>query len=282
MTEVKEKIEEMETPMEAPETADASPEVTVTEETTSVSPTSRTREWMQKKYADKSWEDDALLDEDVALHLEDTDKRLADYEESDAVIGDIMERDPEFALVINAMSKGMPFRVALRRYLGDVLADEPVEGEPDWDAYRKASDDYLAEKKKTDEEIATRTANIAKSDEELAAFMDAQDWDEQEQGDFVEFLRTSLRTIGMGEISPSFLAMMRDAYMHDQDVEEAKEAGAIEARNQKITAKRIKEAEATDGVPVGGGSSPIVEEEEPEEDDFLGAAAKRYRNREFK
>ncbi len=282
MTEKKEKIEEMETSMEAPETADVSPEVTVTEESTTTSPTSRTREWMQKKYADKSWGDDALLDEDVALHLEEADKRIADYEESDAVMGDILERNPEFALVINDMSKGMPFRVALRRHLGDLLADEPVEGDPDWDAYRKASDEYLAEKKKTDEEIATRTANLAKSDEELMSFMDAQGWNEQEQGDFVEFLRSSLRTIGMGEISPQFLAMMRDAFMHDKDVEEAKEAGAIEARNEKITAKRIKESEATDGVPVGGGSSPIVEEEEPEEDDFLGAAARRYRNREFK
>jgi hypothetical protein len=281
MTEKVEKIEEMETPMETPETADVSPEVTVTEESTTVSPTSRTREWMQKKYADKSWESDELLDEDVAAHLADTDERLSSYEESDSVMGDLMERDPEFALVINAMSKGMPFRVALRRYLGDILADEPVEGDPDWDAYRKASDEYLAEKKKTDEEIATRTANIAKSDEELEAFMDAQGWNEQEQSDFVEFLRTSLRTIGMGEISPQFLAMMRDAFMHDQDVEEAKEAGAIEARNEKITAKRIKESEATDGIPMGGGSSPIVEEA-PEEDDFLGAAAKRYRNKEFK
>lgn len=282
MTEKVEKIEEMETPMEAPETADVSPEVTVTEESTTVSPTSRTREWMQKKYADKSWENDELLDEDVAAHLADTDERLSSYEESDSVMGDLMERDPEFALVINAMSKGMPFRVALRRYLGDILADEPVEGDPDWDAYRKASDDYLAEKKKTDEEIATRTANIAKSDEELAAFMDSQGWNEQEQSDFVEFLRTSLRTIGMGEISHQFLAMMRDAFMHDQDVEEAKEAGAIEARNEKITAKRIKAGSETDGIPVGGGSSPIVTEEEPEDDDFLGAAAKRYRNREFR
>lgn len=277
MTEKVEKIEEMETPMETPETADVSPEVTVTEESTTVSPTSRTREWMQKKYADKSWENDELLDEDVAAHLADTDERLSSYEESDSVMGDLMERDPEFALVINAMSKGMPFRVALRRYLGDILADEPVEGDPDWDAYRKASDEYLAEKKKTDEEIATRTANIAKSDEELGAFMDAQGWNEQEQSDFVEFLRTSLRTIGMGEISPQFLAMMRDAFMHDQDVEEAKEAGAIEARNEKITAKRIKESQATDGVPVGGGSSPIVEEEEPIIEDSLDEVLARRR-----
>lgn len=279
MAKEKEKIEEMEAVVESPETADVSPEVIVTEETTTESPTSRTREWMQKKYADKSWDDEALLDEDVYNHLEDTDKRLASYEESDAVIGDIMERDPEFALVINAMSKGMPFRVALRRYLGDVLADEPMEGDPDWDAYRKASDDYLAEKKKTDEEIATRTANIAKSDEELMSFMESQGWNEQEQSDFVEFLRTSLRNIGMGEVSPQFLAMMRDAFMHDKDVEEAKEVGAIEARNQKITAKRIKEAEATDGVPVGGGASPIVEEQEPEDDSFLGGMLADYEKR---
>ena len=279
MAKEKEKIEEMEATIESPEAADVSPEVIVTEETTTESPTSRTREWMQKKYADKSWDDEALLDEDVYNHLEETDKRLASYEESDAVIGDIMERDPEFALVIHAMSKGMPFRVALRRYLGDVLADEPVEGDPDWDAYRKASDDYLAEKKKTDEEIATRTANIAKSDEELMSFMESQGWNEQEQSDFVEFLRTSLRNIGMGEVSTQFLSMMRDAFMHDKDVEEAKEAGAIEALNEKITAKRIKEAEATDGVPVGGGSSPIVEEQEPEDDSFLGGMLADYEKR---
>ena len=77
--------------------------------------------------------------------------------------------------------------------------------------------------------------------------------------------------------------MFLKAYKHDTDVEDAKEAGAIEARNEKITAKRIKEKTETDGMPLGGGSSPIVEEEMYEDDDdFLGAAAKRYRNREFK
>ena len=76
--------------------------------------------------------------------------------------------------------------------------------------------------------------------------------------------------------------MVHKAYTHDNDVEDAKEAGAIEARNSKIMAKRIKEKTDTDGMPIGGGSSPIVTEEEPEEDDFLGMAEKRYRNREFK
>lgn len=277
----KEKIETIETIDESPiEDVETSPEVTtVTEETTTVSPVSRSREWMQSKYADEEWADDEAYDEKLRSHLESTDERLASYEASDETIGELMERNPEFALVINAMSKGMPFRVALRRYLGDILTDDVDESDPDWDAMKKASDDFLAEKRKTDEEIATRTANLEKSDKELMSFMEAQGWNEQEQEDFVEFLRTSLRSIGMGEVSPQFLAMMRDAYKHDEDVEDAKEAGAIEARNAKITTKRIKEQTETDGLPMGGGSSPIIAEEEPEDDSVLGGILRDYEKR---
>lgn len=274
----KEKIETMETIEETPIEAVDSPEVTVTEETTTISPTSRSREWMQSKYPEKYWADDDAYEEELYDHLERTDERLKSYEDSDAVIGDLMERNPEFALVINAMSKGMPFRVALRRYLGDILADEVAEGDPDWDAMKKASDDFLAEKRKTDEEIATRTTNLEKSDMELESFMEAQGWNKQEQEDFVDFLRTSLRNISMGEVSPQFLAMMRDAFKHDEDVEDAKEAGAIEARNEKITAKRIKANTETDGLPVGGGSSPIITEEEPD-DSVLGGILRDYEKR---
>lgn len=278
----KEKIETMETIEEAPIEATDSPEVTITEETTKVSPISRSREWMQEKYADETWEDDEAYEDKLHSHLVGTDERLKSYEDSDAVIGDLMDRNPEFAMVINAMSKGMPFRVALRRYLGDILADEPMEGDPDWEEMKKASDDYLAEKKKTDEEIALRTSNLEKSDKELESFMNAQGWTEAEQEDFVEFLRTSLRNISMGEVSPQFLAMMRDAFKHDEDVEEAKEAGAIEARNERITAKRIKEATETDGLPMGGGSSPTIEDEEPEEEDAIDEVLRSHRRSIFK
>lgn len=281
MDKKKKEIKEIDETMDmAP--VEESPEVTVTETSATVTPpTSRTREWMQSKFPDEAWDDDTMLDDRVAQHLGDTDARLKKYEDSDSMIADILEANPEFALAIQAMGEGMPAKVALRRYMGDLLA-EPMEGDDDFEAWREASEKFLAEKRAADEEIATRNKNLEQSDIVLKAFVEKNFATEDEQVAFVEYLRNALRNIGMGEISETFLDMVHKAYTHDNDVEDAKEAGAIEARNSKITAKRIKEKADTDGMPMGGGSSPIVEEDMEEDDDFLGASARRYAKREFK
>lgn len=247
-----------------------------------VAPVSRSKEWMKGKYPDESWEDDASYDDFLADHLSKADERLADYEGADMKITEMLERNPKFSLIITAMKKGMPFEVALRRYVNDIFKEDVSEDEPNWEELKKASDEFLEEKRRGDEEIATRNKNLEQSDIVLKAFVEKNFATEDEQVAFVEYLRNALRNIGMGEISETFLDMVLKAYNHDNDVEDAKEAGAIEARNKTITAKRIKANEETDGLPMGGGSSPIVTEEEPEEDDFLGMAEKRYRNREFK
>lgn len=284
MAEKKEVLEEqIETTMSPAEGEDAPSTVSVTEtETTVTPPPSRSREWMQNRYPEAEWADDVAYDNAVADHLVETDERLNRYVANDEVIGDIIDRNPEFGLIIQAMHKGMPFEVALRRYKGDIFGDEVDEDDPNWEELKKASDEFLAEKKKNEEQIATRTKNLEASDALLTEFVERNFPTEDEQVAFVEYLRNTLQNISMGEFSDAFFEMMLKAYKHDTDVEDAKEAGAIEARNAKITAKRVKAAEETDGMPMGGGTSPIVEEEEPEEDDFLGAAAKRYRERGFK
>lgn len=284
----KNKIDELEVAMTTPEETPAenvveTPEVAITETTVSATPTSRSRSWMQEKYPDEEWADDAAYEEKLTNHLSETDAELNKYKSNDEVISDLMERNPEFAMVIMAMRKGMPFEAALRRYLGDIFKDTVEEGDPDWDALKKASDEFLAEKKKADDEIATRTANLEKSDLAFTEFVERNFPTEDEQIAFAEYVRNTLSNIGMGDLSENIFDMFLKAYKHDTDVEDAKEAGAIEARNEKITAKRIKEKNETDGMPLGGGSSPIVEEEMYEDDDdFLSSAAKRYRNREFK
>ena len=258
-----------------------SPEVSVTETTVSATPTSRTRKWMEERYPEESWADDDAFDEYTAKHLAKTDGKLSEYKESDDAIYKILEMYPDFALAINAMTNGMPPRVALRRYLGDVMA-EPDPGDDDFEAYKEAAEKFLEEKKKADDEIATRTANLEKSDVLFTEFVESHFPTEAEQVAFAEYVQNAIRNMGMGEFSNELFDMMYKAYKHDTDVEDAKEAGAIEARNEKITAKRIKEKAETDGMPMGGGSSPIIEENMEEDDDFLGAAARRYRNREFK
>lgn len=284
MDKKKEIIDEQEVAIATPEeTTGESPEVAITETTVSATPTSRSRSWMQEKYPDEEWADDAAYEEKLTSHLSETDAELNKYKSNDEVISDLMERNPEFAMVIMAMRKGMPFEQALRRYLGDIFKDTVEEDDPDWEALKKASDEFLAEKKKADDEIATRTANLEKSDLAFTEFVERNFPTEDEQIAFAEYVRNTLSNIGMGDLSENIFDMFLKAYKHDTDVEDAKEAGAIEARNEKITAKRIKEKNETDGMPLGGGSSPIVEEEMYEDDDdFLGSAVKRYNRREFK
>lgn len=267
------------TPTEAVEEA---PEVTVTETSTTVTPpSSRTREWMQTKYPEETWDDEAAFDERTAQHLTDTDARLAELEDSETYIQDVLNANPDFALAIQAMGKGMPAKIALRRYMPD-LWDEPEEGDNDFEAWQEATQNFLEEKRAADEEIATRNANLEKSDILLKEFVETNFPTEEEQVDFVEYLRAALRNIGMGELSSAFLDMMFKAYTHDKDVEDAKEAGAIEARNEKITTKRIKEATETDGMPLGGGSSPIVEEEMDEDEDAIDSVLRNHRRSIFK
>lgn len=261
-------------------TAEDAPEVTVTETETTVTPKpSRSREWMQKKYSDATWEDDAQYDEQLATHLEDTDARLASYAESDERIARILDLNPEFALVLDAMDKGMPFRVALRRYAGDILADEPEKGDDDFEAYREAAEAYLEEKRKVDAEIATRNANLEESDKRFVEFVESQGWDEAKQDAYVKFVVDSINALDIGDVSERFLEIMRDAFTHDEDVEEAKEAGAIEARNEKITTKRIKASTETDGMPKGSSASPIIEDEVDEDDSVLGGILRDYEKR---
>jgi hypothetical protein len=273
----KENISEEIAPM-TPETIEAeTPTVTVTETEATVEPApSRSRSWMNERYPDAAWEDDASYEDALATHLAETDAELARYKVSDEFIADLIDRNPRFGEMLQAMSKGMPYEVAHARYFG---GDEVSEDEPDWEELKKASDDFLAEKRKTDEEIATRTANLEKSDALLTEFVERNFPTEDEQIDFVEYMRNTLKNISMGDFSEAFFDMMLKAYKHDSDVEDAKEAGAIEARNEKITAKRIKANTETDGLPVGGGSSPIITEEEPEDDSFLGGVLRDYERR---
>lgn len=277
---LEEQIEVVTPPAESEE---APSTVSVTEtETTVTPPPSRSREWMQKKYPERTWENDEAFDNDVVNELETADTRLASYAESDERIARILDLNPDFALVIDAMDKGMPFLVALRRYAGDIFESAPAEGDDDFEAYKDAAEAFLADKKKTDEEIATRNTNLQNSETRFVEYVERQGWDEAKQDAFAKFVVDSLNALSMGDVSEAYLDIMRDAFTHDEDVEDAKEAGAIEARNEKITAKRIKANEETDGMPMGGGTSPIVEEEYPEEDDFLGASVNRWKNRQFK
>lgn len=212
----------------------------------------RSRQFMSSKYPDSEWPTDEEYESALADHLEDADRRLTGYAETDEQIARILDMNPDFALVLRDMGRGVPFRVALRRYVDDLT---PAEGDEDYSEYIKAAEEYTSRKKDLDERIATRTANLEASDRTFATFIDSQGWDEQKKEGFIDFVTQMMETLETGVVSEDVLQMLSNAYTHDDDVAEALEEGQIEGRNERITTKRVKQSN-TDGVPAGGGSAP--------------------------
>lgn len=253
-------------------------EETVTPQTPEEQPTvPRSRAFMTSKYPDAQWESDDDYENALANHLEETSSALDTYRETDERIMEILERDPDFALVLDDMGKGVPFRVALHRHLGD-LSVTPEEEDRDYDDWKKAGDEYLAEKKRIDDEINTRNGNIEESTTRFKNFVDSHsDWDEAKKEGFVKFFNSVCQDLAIGKLTDNVLSMLADAYTHDDDVEAALEEGKVEARNKKIVAERIRK-ETGDGVPAGGGANPDMGPREPEEDeDVLDEISRRSR-----
>lgn len=212
----------------------------------------RSRQFMSSKYPDREWASDDDYETALADHLEDADRRLADYAQTDEQIARILDMNPDFALVLQDMGRGVPFRVALARYVDELT---PAEGDEDYSEYIKAAEEYQARKKDLDERIATRNTNLEASDRTFAEFIDSQGWDEQKKESFISFVTQMMETLETGVVSTAVLQMLKDAFTHDDDVAEALEEGQIEGRNQKIATKRVKQKNV-DGVPAGAGSAP--------------------------
>lgn len=221
---------------------------------------SRSRQWMKSKYPDKDFSDDDAYENALADQLETSSKSLEEYQNNDKSISDIIDANPEFALVLQDMSKGVPFRVAVRKRCGDL--DLSVdEDEKEYDEWVKAGEEYLKTKKESDERIAKRNANMEESDKRFAAFVEGQkDWNEEKKTGYAQFVLDLCNAMGDGDVSEQVLQMFADAYTHDDDVATALEEGKVEGANNTIEAKRIKQ-DATDGLPKGGGAIPTTGEQ---------------------
>lgn len=253
-------------------------DIQIEKNTEDIPPVSRSRTFMSGKYPDATWEDDDAYETALADHLEGTDKILSEYQLNDQRIADIIERHPDFALVLEDLSKGVPFRVALRRNI-DLSDLTPEEQDKDYDDWKAASDEYLENKRKTDEEINTRNTNLPVSEKRFSDFIDSRtDWDDQKKEGFVKFFQDVLMEVARGEITDRTLSMFSDAYTHDEDVETAMEEGKTEGRNDKIVSRRIKQDQNTDQVPDSGGSNPAPEPPADEPEDIFDEVA-RYSRR---
>lgn len=255
------------TPVEEPIVA----EETVVEETT-VEPT-ETVETLREFVADKYGE---TFDDDAGL-LAFVKTKLDNAVAGDSVIGEILAEYPELYAVIQDLDAGKPFEVALAANI-DVEDLKPLEGDEDYAAYAEAKDARKARRAKADEHKKRFESNRDESIKIVEAYFAEKTMDEKAGEDFANYIDTMIADYLDGKVTRDFLDVFYRGMHYGEDVEKAREAGAIDAKNARIDAEREKRSQQTDGMP-SPGSAIATPTTTVEEDDFFSELGRNSRKK---
>lgn len=216
-------------------------------------PVSRSRSFIMAKYPDKTYDDDDLYEEDLANHLEQTDKDLQSYREADAQLEEIITLNPELALIVEDLKKGMPLSVALARNV-DLEEIAPIEGEEDYEEYQKSIGERKAKIQADKEREDMLRTNAEKSAEEILDYLDNKGWTDERKADFDEWFNNLVTRLSENRLGKAEMEIFVKGYEFDEAVARAEEKGKVSGRNEKIETKR-KRNENVDGLPEAGASA---------------------------
>lgn len=210
------------------------------------------RERLRGRYADANPQSDQEWD-DL------TDRALAEDEENNQVIQDILDSDKDAAAVISEMIvNGTPFRAAVAKYFDpeDLMAKE---GDPDYEYYQKSTDERKKMGQAFRERGAQKRSNEKEAYDNIDKFAAKKALDDAAKQEFIDYINTLYNDLSVLKLSMSTLDKLYKAMTYEEAVAEAAETGIIDGKNQAIEAARMKKAANTigDGVPTPqGGSSP--------------------------
>ena len=180
---------------------------------------------------------------------------------------EVVQAYPEFAQIIEDVANGVPVQVAIARQFDPAELEIP-EGEPDYEAYKKAATERTQRLADMKIRTETRDKNMAQSKTDVDAFFAERGLDEDEQKQFIEWVDNEiLANLLDGKVNKEILTKLYQGWVYDTAVTDALEAGKVEGRNEQIEAKR-KQAKKTDGLPADGGSVGTSEQAETPKDMF--------------
>ena len=239
---------------------------------------SRVREYMTAKFPDRQFADEDDYENTLYDYLAESDKKIAGHEAANKTIMEVVQAYPEFAQIIEDVANGVPVQGAIARQFDPSELAVP-EGEPDYDAYKKAATERsqrLADMKARTE---ARDKNIAQSKTDVDAFFAEHGLDEAEQKQFVEWVDNEiLANLLDGKVNKGILTKLYQGWIYDAAVADALETGKVEGRNEQIEAKR-KQARKTDGLPADGGSVETPEQAETPKDMFDDVIERRNKRK---
>lgn len=166
-------------------------------------------------------------------------------------LAELMNADPRAAQLMLALAEGQSPVASYVRLFGPAVR-ECAERPELLEEISKAESDYAERQAKGAELNRQFEANLAETLETLKQFQAEREMLDEEIDSLMDALMEIVRDGFMGKFSAATLELMVKARNHDADVEAAKEAGAIEGRNAKIT-EELRRSSKGDGVAHLGG-----------------------------
>lgn len=231
-----------------------------------VSQSGETLETLRAFIADKygeTFEDDAGL-------LAFIRTKLDNAASSDSIIGEILAEYPELYAVIQDLDAGKPFEVALAANI-DVDSLKPLEGDDDYAAYEEARQARQTRKKKADDHKARFESNREESLKVISDYFTEKTMDDDAGTAFANYIDSMITDYLDGKVTRDFLEIFYRGMHYSDDVEAARNAGAIDAKNARIDAEREKRAGMTDGMPSAGSAIATPSTSQAVEDNDLFA-----------
>lgn len=207
------------------------------------------KERLLKSFADKEY----ASDDDVVNHAIEVLDDLEDFktrnQEANKVLVDLFTSNEDLLNVVGDMAKGASFRTALARNL-DLNGLEAQKGDPDYDEWKKASDERLTKAQEREARIKALEDNQIASEQEINAFIKEKGLSKDEADEFLKKVDETLSPLTENRVGTNFLGMMYTALNHDKEVEQAANTASLKAKNEKIVADRQKRSEPKgDGLP---------------------------------
>lgn len=206
------------------------------------------------RFPDRNWDeedDDALADQAISDY-DEMEGRIKGYEEEDAKMTELLNKNPQSAAFLMGMARGEDFLTNLQKNFGEdiVEAMQNPDKLKELAAANKEYHDKVAAGKKAEEEweanMETSLENLRKAQEESGLSND-------EVVEAMDKLIDVVDAYNHGNLDIETIKLFLNAIHHDTDVEDAARQAEVRGRNANIDEQQRKRKQGTDGIPQLGG-----------------------------
>lgn len=206
---------------------------------------------------------DEVDDEDLFEHANggysDMENKYNQLNGANSRLAELVAGDPRLGAALSMVTgegkKSLPYA------MGSVYGKDWMDGDlEEFEAGYQENLKQLAESRKLQEEAAKNTGESIKH---IEKYISDNQLGEEDAAQLNENIVSFAENLLMGIIPPAFIDLVHKGLNYEQDVQDAIDTGAVQAKNERIDPELRKLTETTDVVDMGSSTSSSRKKQSP-------------------